>query len=85
MIYAAWHGGASYSATYADDRETFEDMAEALDAFEDRYHNVDGSTPAVDKSASMTIWLYDPRGVFDPYPDSLIEFNDSGEMVVNPC
>lgn len=33
---ALWHGGASYSAPYADDAETFGSIREAADAMRDR-------------------------------------------------
>lgn len=72
-VYVLWHGGASYSPGYVDD-DTIEmpSIRAAVELCEDRYDNRDGTTPGVDESSGASVWLEDPRGTVDPYPDRLI-------------
>lgn len=77
MIYALWHGGSSYSpgSTHDGDTETFESIAAARTAFQDRYRHGnrwkqhfayvskpadDVYTPTVDESSTMWLFFYDP-------------------------
>jgi hypothetical protein len=95
-VYALWHGGSSYSQGELDqDLEVFDSITAAKAEFETRYRSgryntftyADGrsnrdDTPAVDESASMFVYLADPRGDSDPYPDRLIEIGPRGGVKV---
>jgi len=90
VIYGLWHGGASYSpGELAADLETFPSLRAATCALESRrvhgYHvpqafiRPDGSTdhaltPCADTDSHITVWLADPRGSDDPYPDRVVAY-----------
>lgn len=97
MLYALWHGGSSYSPSDMDSLETFPSLDAARDAFRERYMSgdrwpqdftyADGRkastcTPAVDTSASMLLYGYDPRETLDPYPDRLMAMGPRGGVFV---
>lgn len=98
IIYALWHGGSSYACgSVADDVETFASVEDACDALGDRaargywqrqtFTYTDGRTehdytPNADESPSMWIWHYDPRDLYDPYPDLIITLDGLGDAHV---
>ena len=93
MIFGYWHGGSSYAGNTPEYLEIFDSIREAREAFVSRYSNgfwhrqrffyADGGesyalTPAVDESASMELWLSDPRLHDWPHPDILISYGPRG-------
>jgi hypothetical protein len=84
-----WYGGASYGACIEDDLETFGSLAELRHAFARRlgdayYPCVSDDTPD-NGGPEGYVYLYDPRGVDDPYPDRLISFGPRGGVRVERC
>jgi hypothetical protein len=94
MIYALWHGGASYSVGELDrDLETFPSIRAAGWALRTRANNghwypqdftyADGRTeraltPCADKGCEMTVYLSDPRGMVDPHRDYVLSIGPHG-------
>lgn len=87
-VYALWHGGGSYAlGEISDSLETFPTLGCARDACASRWGTgsrwrqlfkyADGRqdyvfTPVVDETSGMHVWMSDPRGDSDPYPDHVI-------------
>lgn len=85
IVYGQWHGGGSYAAPYVEHTERFESQTAAVDACRDWYDNRDGSTPCVDESSGMALFLTDPRETGEEYPDRLIIRTDRGAWRVTGC
>lgn len=86
QVFATWHGGYSYSPPSIPEHvETFASLEAARDAFQARYWNRDGSTPCVDESASMALYLADPSDSADPYPDALLTIGPRGGIRRERC
>jgi hypothetical protein len=80
-VWALWHGGYSYAhPNVIDDLESFDSLADAKIAFEQRYRNWGGDTPVVDESATMMIFHEEPGD--DPYPDKIITVSRRGTAKV---
>lgn len=71
-VWLVWHGGSGYSASGADDAIGLASAGTAREVMAARYHNRDGSTPCVGDDTEGWLYLYDPRGADDPYPDYII-------------
>ena len=82
MFFVQWHGGHSYAPPTASDTEEVASLQVALDLCRSRYENTDGSTPAVDESSGMAVFVEDPRETGDEYPDRLIVRSDRGRWMV---
>lgn len=96
-VYALWHGGYSYGLSDGwDGLEWFPSLAAARRAHRDRYDSnglrrvrfayVEREpewyyVPAVDASAEMLVWYWDPRTSADPYPDRLVRFGPRGGII----
>ncbi|SRR6266581_3216933 len=94
MIYALWHGGSSYSVGELErDLETFPSIRVAGWALRTRANNggwmpqgftyADGRTvraltPCADEGCEVTVYLSDPRGSHDPYPDYILTIGPRG-------
>lgn len=84
-VWIVWHGGSSYlPGDPHNDAEIIESTGPrayesaavaALDLMLDRFHNRDGSTPAVDESSAAWVYFSDPSDRDDAYPDALIEWS----------
>jgi len=87
IVYALWHGGASYApGSIETDLETFDSLAAAKDAFASRagfdpYYPCVSEDTAEDGGPSMWIFLAEPDSR-DPYPDRIIEFGPRGGVQV---
>jgi len=96
-VWALWHGGSSYSAPTMADLEEFSSISAAREAFthrfnggrwasEFRYVNREwegAATPGVGEDSTMTLWLYDPTNVEDPYPWRIIQHGARGGVRVD--
>lgn len=82
-VYMTWHGGHSYAVPYASDREELASVAAARELFESRYYNRDGTTPAVDDTATAWLFFTDPADTDDPYPDRIVEIGPRGGIRVS--
>jgi hypothetical protein len=83
-VYVLWNGGASYAPGYVgDDAYPMSSIRAAVEMCADRYDNRDGTTPAVSDDSSAWVWLTDPRGTVDPYPDRIITRGPRGAWKVS--
>lgn len=83
-IHAQWFGGHNYSRVHAD-VEKYPTIAAAKRVFEDRRANRDRTTPCVDETAEMWLWLgpddWAPE-VLEFDPDVVIRVGPRGGIVV---
>ncbi len=96
-VYALWHGGASYAHSTDQDVEKFPSIGAAVTALDDR-HRLGYSfrqsfnfvnrepehryCPGVEDDSEMSIFLEDPTGYPDAYPDRLVRFGPHGCTIV---
>lgn len=99
MLYALWHGGNGFSRGDLErDLETFPNRAALKAAFLSRrengswqpqdVHYADGRTesvimPDVSDDAEAHVFLSDPRGSDDPYPDFIVSFGPRGGVKID--
>lgn len=89
-VYMFWYGGPGYGVgTLEDDLEQFDSLAELRHTFARRWRDpyypcVSNDTPEYGGPEGY-VYLYDPRGMADPYPDRLISFGPRGGVRVESC
>lgn len=85
MIWMLWHGGPSYTVgTIADDVEDFLNREEAVFEFVARENGDVYEYPCVTGSTAH-VFLRDPRGETDPYPDFVWGFDATGKFEESPA
>jgi len=90
VVYGVFHGGANYSAGSVhnpSDVRRFDSITAAVDTVWVRFTGRDHSFPNVDESATMHLWLSDPRadandGQAAEYPDRVISIGPRGGVRV---
>ncbi len=96
-VYALWYGGASYAHSTDDDLEKFPSIGAAVTALDDR-HRLGYSfrqsfnfvnrepessyTPCVEDDSEIWLFLEDPTGDVDLYPDRIVRFGPRGGTIV---
>lgn len=96
QVFGLWHGGASYAGgDFNENLEMFNSVEDAIVACQERmdrghlwvqefdYLNRDSEkvlTPCVDETATMMVFLSDPSGLSDPYPDLIVQVDEETEM-----
>jgi hypothetical protein len=84
-IWMLWQGGANYTVgTVEDDIEEFDTVAAAREEFEARENGDRHWFPMVEGSTAH-VFLRDPRGEMDPYPDRVWEFGPRGGFTSTPA
>lgn len=85
-VWMHWFGGEGYSNELEDSPEVFDTLADAKWEFErrvaDPYYPLLREVPADDGGPSAWLFLSDPAGVSDLYPDRVMEFGPRGGIRV---
>ena len=86
MIYALWDGGGSYACpNILTDIEEFPSIEHAKGAFWRRYRGGDRFYPCVDRECQMQIFLANPAGDRDPYPDFILQIDGNENVIQKMC
>lgn len=86
-----WHGGSSYAVPeIPNDLEHFDSMRELRDSFwrrqdHDPYFPCVSDDEQENGGQSGYVYLRDPTGEQDPYPDRIIEHGARGGIRVSPA